>query len=66
MLPSDVGIILSEEYDICIRTGYHCSPFIHKFIGSEDSLGTVRISLSAFTTKEEIDSLCRCIEEIML
>ena len=25
----EVGIILDDEYDIAVRTGYHCAPYIH-------------------------------------
>ncbi|MBR0477527.1 MAG: aminotransferase class V-fold PLP-dependent enzyme [Solobacterium sp.] len=56
-LAGDVGSILDEEYEICVRTGYHCSPYIHDFLGSIIHGGTVRISMSAFTTREEINSL---------
>lgn len=59
--PSDVGMILSEDFGICVRTGYHCSPFVHDFIGSKDKLGTVRISLGAFSTQAEIDAICDAI-----
>lgn len=61
---SDVGTILSEDYDICVRTGYHCSPFVHDFIGSQDHIGTVRVSLSAFSTKEDVDSLVSALKEM--
>ena len=61
-ISGDVGSILSEEFDICVRTGYHCCPFIHDFIRSEDYLGTVRISIGAFTTKNDIDKLCAALE----
>lgn len=60
----DVGSILDEEYEICVRTGYHCSPYIHEFIGSLESQGTVRISLSAFTKKEEIDALSEALKSL--
>ena len=53
----DVSTILSEEYNILVRSGYHCSPFVHEFIGSLETKGTIRISLGAFNTKEEIDIL---------
>ena len=58
---NDVGTILADEYDICVRTGYHCSPFVHEFIGSLDSYGTVRISLGAFTKYLEIDELLNAL-----
>ena len=57
----DVGSILADEFDICVRTGYHCSPFVHEFIGSLETQGTVRVSISAFTSKDEIIKLCSAI-----
>ena len=59
--PADVGTILAEDYDICVRTGYHCSPFVHEFIGSLDSLGTVRISMGAFNSQEDLDQLMKAL-----
>lgn len=53
----DVGKILDDEFDICVRTGYHCAPLIHEFIDSIQFNGTVRIGLSYFTTKKEVDEL---------
>lgn len=60
----EVGTILAEDYDICVRTGYHCCPFIHNFIGSKKFTGTVRVSLSGFNTKNEIDCLIRALEDL--
>lgn len=53
----EIGNILNDEYDICIRTGYHCSPFVHEFINSTSNGGTARISISRFTSKDDIDCL---------
>lgn len=63
-LPSDVGTILGEDYSICVRTGYHCSPFVHGFIGSLSHQGTVRASVGAFNTKEDIDALISALQEL--
>ncbi len=60
----EVGTILSEEFDICVRTGYHCAPIVHDFIDSKKYLGTVRISFSGFNTKEEIDCLINALREM--
>lgn len=60
----DVGCILDEEFDIAVRTGYHCSPFIHKYIDDEKFLGTVRIGLGQFNTKEDIDQLVEALEDL--
>lgn len=60
-LSDDVSSILCEEFDILVRSGYHCSPFVHQFIQSEESKGTVRISIGAFNTREEIDLLINAL-----
>ena len=62
----DVGKILSSNYDICVRTGYHCAPLVHDFIDDKKFSGCVRVSLSGFNTVEEIDTLIKAIKEIML
>lgn len=53
----DIGMILSEEYDIAVRTGYHCAPYVHDLIKSHPYEGTVRVSIGYFNTKEDIDLL---------
>lgn len=63
-LPEDVASILDEEYNIKVRSGYHCSPFVHEFIGSTDFKGTVRISFGAFNTTNEIDELVKALETL--
>lgn len=35
----DLGMILDEDFDIAVRTGYHCAPFIHKYLKDENTLG---------------------------
>lgn len=60
----DVGSILDDEYSIYVRTGYHCAPLIHDFIGSMEYNGTVRISLNYFNTKNDIDLLINALESL--
>lgn len=60
---NDIGRILSEN-DICVRTGFHCAPFVHKFIGTEHIGGVVRVSLSYFNSEFDIMELIKCIKEI--
>lgn len=57
----DVGMILNDEFDIAVRTGYHCAPLVHSLIGSEQNGGTVRVSVSYFNTVEEVDKLIEAI-----
>ena len=60
----DVASILYEEYKIMVRSGYHCSPFVHEFIGSLEFKGTVRVSFGAFNTKEEVDVLINALNTL--
>lgn len=62
--PSDVGSIWSDEFDIAVRTGYHCSPFVHEFIGSKEFNGTIRISLGAFNTENDVDNLIAALKTL--
>ncbi len=60
--PADVGYILHFGYDIVVRTGYHCAPLLADTIGAPD--GTVRASLSYFTTDAELDQFLHAVTEI--
>lgn len=59
---SEVGTILDDEFNIYVRTGYHCCPLIHDFIDSINNEGTVRVSLSHFSTKDEINELIKALK----
>lgn len=61
----DVGQILDEDFDIAVRTGYHCAPFIHKYLKDETSLGTIRVGIGQFTSKSDIDFLINALKEII-
>jgi len=60
----DVGMILDEDFNIAVRTGYHCAPFIHSHLNDEKYLGTVRVGISQFTEKKELDKLIEAIAEL--
>lgn len=64
-LANEVGQILDEEFDIAVRTGYHCAPLIHDALLSKPYGGTVRMSVGRYTTKEEIDRMVEALEDIM-
>lgn len=61
----DVGTILDEDFDIAVRTGYHCAPFIHDFLGDKKSLGTIRVGLSQFSTCEDVDNLLAALVDLV-
>ena len=63
-IPSqELAQILSDEYSIAVRGGYHCAPLMHKFLKTQ-KFGTVRVSFSPQNTRREINSLISAIEEI--
>lgn len=45
---------LSERYHISTRAGLHCAPTAHRHFGTYDRGGTVRFSVSYFTTLEQV------------
>ena len=51
--PSDVAMILDEEFGIMSRPGLHCAPSAHRTILTFPQ-GTVRFSLGRFNTKAEV------------
>lgn len=60
----DVGQILDEEYDIAVRTGYHCAPYIHEYLNDQTYGGTVRVGIGPFNSEEEIDVLIEAIDSL--
>jgi len=58
----DVGFILARVYGIVARTGLHCAPLVHRAI--DGGRGSVRLSLSRFTTDEECRIAAQAIKEI--
>jgi cysteine desulfurase/selenocysteine lyase len=59
----ELGGILDQAFDIAVRPGLHCAPYIHKAIGSYPD-GLVRVSPGPFTTAGEIDKLADALQEI--
>ena len=64
MVASDVGMILDQDFDIAVRTGYHCAPFIHEYLNDRDHVGTVRVGLGQFNSFADIDALIDAISEL--
>lgn len=61
--PSEVAAILDQAFDIAIRPGLHCAPFVHRSIGTYPE-GTVRVSPGGFNTTDDIDRLVEALTEI--
>ena len=64
ILPApEVGGILDQAFDIAVRPGLHCAPFVHKALGTYPD-GMVRASIGPFNTEADIDALIAAVREI--
>ena len=61
--PSDLAYILQNSFGIVTRAGLQCAPLIHSFLGTEGE-GTLRISFSITSRKEEVDALISALKEL--
>jgi cysteine desulfurase / selenocysteine lyase len=62
---AELGGILDQAFDIAVRPGLHCAPYIHRAIGTFPD-GAVRVSPGAFNTDADIDHLAEALAEIRL
>ncbi len=62
---AELGGILDEAFDIAVRPGLHCAPYIHRSLHTFPE-GTVRVSTGPFNTTEDIDRLADALGEIAL
>ena len=62
---AELGGILDQAFDIAIRPGLHCAPYIHRSLGTFPD-GTVRVSPGPFNTETDIDRLVEALREINL
>jgi len=62
---AELGGILDQSFDIAVRPGLHCAPYIHRSLGTFPE-GTVRVSPGPFNTADEIDQLAQALAEIRL
>lgn len=61
--PEDVAHALARR-GVAVRAGLHCAPLAHRGAGTSER-GTVRISVSAFTSEAEIDGFLREMRGIL-
>jgi len=56
--PHDISTIVDEE-GVAIRAGHHCCQILHERL---NLTATARASIGVYNTKEDIDILCKAIE----
>jgi cysteine desulfurase / selenocysteine lyase len=61
----ELGGILDQAFDVAVRPGLHCAPYIHRALGSFPE-GTVRVSPGPFSTEADVDHLADALAEIAL
>jgi len=59
----EVGRRLDEKFGIAARVGLHCSPVAHQTLGTFPT-GTVRFSLGALSTREDVDLAVRAVRHL--
>jgi cysteine desulfurase/selenocysteine lyase len=60
---TELGGILDQAFEIAVRPGLHCAPYIHRSLGTFPE-GTVRVSPGPFSTKDDVDQVARAVAEI--
>jgi len=64
--PQVICSLLDEHFSIESRAGLHCAPLAHRELGTFDAGGTVRLSLGAMTTAEEIDLTLEAVGQLVV
>jgi cysteine desulfurase/selenocysteine lyase len=62
--PAEIGYLLDDNYEICVRTGLHCAADAHRTIGTLPS-GTIRVSPGLFNTQADIEALLTALKTII-
>lgn len=63
IVPSELGAILDTSFALAIRPGLHCSPYIHKRLGTFPD-GMLRVSPGPFNTEADIETFLNALGEI--
>jgi cysteine desulfurase/selenocysteine lyase len=59
----EIGGILDQAFEIAVRPGLHCAPYIHRALGTFPD-GAVRVSTGPFSSEDDIDRLAGALKEI--
>lgn len=61
---NEAAAILDTHHDIAVRAGHHCAALIHRHLKDKSHDGTLRVSVGAFTTKEDLDTLLDALRDM--
>lgn len=62
-ISSDSAGNIFDRQGIAVRTGLHCAPLAHKFMGTYPA-GTIRFSVNYFTSEEDFEQLIEALDFI--
>ena len=60
---SEVGMILDNAFEIAVRPGLHCAPYLHRELGTAPE-GAIRISPGYFNTEDDIERCLSALEQL--
>lgn len=60
----EVADILDKNYDIAVRSGFHCAPLMHKFLHT-DYCGLTRVSISPHNSFREINHFLSSVKDLV-
>ena len=63
LTPGEIAAILDTSFEIAVRPGLHCAPYIHRRLGTHPD-GTLRLSPGPFNTESDIDAFVNALSEI--
>lgn len=62
-ISSDSAGSVFDQQGVALRTGLHCAPLAHQFIGTYPA-GTIRFSVSYFTSEQDFEELRNALDYI--
>lgn len=61
---NELAAVLDQSFDIAVRPGLHCAPYVHQSIGSAPD-GLVRASVGPLSTPADVDALADAVAAIV-
>lgn len=61
----DISSMLDTAFEVAVRAGLHCSPYIHQRLGTFPD-GAVRVSPGAFNTDEDVAALLEALDQVAM
>ncbi len=58
------GPLFDVDHDIACRTGLHCAPLVHEFLGTTAVKGAIRLSIGPFNTESDVRAAIAAVADI--